>query len=82
METNNEIDSNSLKLNPLQTDLVSILKKNGALTRNQMVEKLNKPRTTIYDNLAALINRDMIKKFSRQVNNRGRPVVFFKLKED
>lgn len=82
MESNIKMESNSMELNNLQSDLVTILKKNGALTRNQMVEKLNKPRTTIYDNLAVLINRDMIKKFSRQVNNRGRPVVFFKLKED
>ena len=69
-------------LNPLQEDLVDILKKNGPLTRSQMVDMLSKPRTTIYDNLSGLINRDMVKKFSRQVNTRGRPVVFFKLQED
>jgi len=69
-------------LNPLQEDLVVILKKNGPLTRSQMVDMLSKPRTTIYDNLSGLINRDMVKKFSRQVNTRGRPVVFFKLQEE
>lgn len=69
------------KLNPLQEDLVTTLKKNGAMTRSQMVETLNRPRTTIYDNLVGLISQDMVKKFSRQVNSRGRPVVFFKLKE-
>ena len=69
-------------LNPLQSDLVDILKKNGPLTRSQMVDLLSKPRTTIYDNLSGLINREMVKKFSRQVNTRGRPVVFFKLQED
>jgi predicted ArsR family transcriptional regulator len=69
-------------LNPLQEDLVEALKKNGPLTRGQMVEMLDRPRTTIYDNLSGLINRDMVKKFSRQVNTRGRPVVFFKLKEE
>ncbi len=69
-------------LNPLQEDLVDILKKNGPLTRGQMVDMLSKPRTTIYDNLSGLINRDMVKKFSRQVNTRGRPVVFFKLQEE
>ena len=76
----NEIDEELL--NPLQEDLVDILKKNGPLTRSQMVDMLSKPRTTIYDNLSGLINRDMVKKFSRQVNTRGRPVVFFKLDEE
>ena len=70
------------ELNLLQNSLIKTLNKNGPLTRDQMVELLNKPRTTIYDNLAVLINRNMVKKFSRQVNARGRPVVFFKLKED
>jgi predicted ArsR family transcriptional regulator len=76
----NEIDEENL--NPLQENLVDILKKNGPLTRSQMVDMLEKPRTTIYDNLSGLINRDMVKKFSRQVNTRGRPVVFFKLQEE
>jgi predicted ArsR family transcriptional regulator len=69
-------------LNPLQENLVGILKKNGPLTRSQMVDMLSKPRTTIYDNLSGLINREMVKKFSRQINTRGRPVVFFKLQEE
>ena len=76
----NEIDEENL--NPLQEDLVTILKKNGPLTRSQMVDMLSRPRTTIYDNLSGLINREMVKKFSRQVNTRGRPVVFFKLQEE
>ncbi len=69
-------------LNHLQNDLVKTLTKNGPMTRTQIVDTLNRPRTTIYDNLAVLINREKVKKFSRQVNSRGRPVVFFKLKEE
>ncbi len=76
----NEIEEEIL--NPLQENLVDILKKNGPLTRSQMVDMLSKPRTTIYDNLSGLINREMVKKFSRQVNTRGRPVVFFKIQEE
>ena len=78
-----ELNSDNIRnLNPLQNNLIKTLEKNGPLTRDQMVQILNKARTTIYDNLAVLINRNMVKKFSRQVNARGRPVVFFKLKED
>jgi len=82
MENEKQLEIEDENLNPLQEDLVGILKKNGPLTRSQMVDMLSKPRTTIYDNLSGLINRDMVKKFSRQVNNRGRPVVFFKLQEE
>lgn len=82
MEQNKLNDIEEEILNPLQEDLVDILKKNGPLTRSQMVDMLSKPRTTIYDNLSGLINREMVKKFSRQVNTRGRPVVFFKLQEE
>lgn len=70
------------ELNPLQKILVKTLEKNGPMTRDQMVNDISRARTTIYDNLSTLIDRDMIKKISRQVNARGRPVVFFKLIED
>lgn len=68
--------------NELQGELIKALEKNGAMTRAQMVQALEKPRTTIYDNLAVLISREVVRKFSRQVNKRGRPIVFFKLKEE
>jgi len=82
MEENKPNRIEEENLNPLQENLVDILKKNGPLTRSQMVDMLSKPRTTIYDNLSGLINREMVKKFSRQVNTRGRPVVFFKIQEE
>ena len=66
----------------LQEDLVNILKKNGAMTRDQMISLLERPRTTIYDNLSILIDQERVKSYSRQVNDLGRPVVFFKLRED
>ncbi|NLJ20818.1 MAG: helix-turn-helix transcriptional regulator [Bacteroidales bacterium] len=67
------------KENRLQEDLVDILKKYGALTRGELVEKLNKPRTTIYDNLAVLMKHDIVKTFSKKANGRGRPIVYFHL---
>lgn len=66
--------------NPMQEELIKALSRNGPMTRAQMVQALKKPRTTIYDNLAQLINKEIVKKFSRQLNARGRPTVFFKLK--
>lgn len=70
------------ELNPLQSKLVKLLSRNGPMTRNQMVDDLKRARTTIYDNLAVLICRDIVKRFPRQINYRGRPTVFFKLKDD
>jgi predicted ArsR family transcriptional regulator len=67
---------------PLRDLLFKTLEINGAMTRAQIVQAIEKPRTTIYDNLDALINQKKVKKFSRQVNARGRPVVFFKLKKE
>ncbi|MBD3350855.1 MAG: hypothetical protein GF364_05150 [Candidatus Lokiarchaeota archaeon] len=72
----------SKELRPLQKDLIDCLEENGAMNRNEIVSLLKIPRTTIYDNLSDLIERNMVKKFSRQVNSRGRPVVFFKIKEE
>ena len=77
---NNQIFNKDL--NPLQKILVKTLEKNGPMTRDQMVKNISRARTTIYDNLSTLIDRNMIKKISRQVNARGRPVIFFKLIEN
>ena len=72
----------TLKLTLIQENLLETLRKNGPLSRSQMVNILGIPRTTIYDNLVGLMENDLVKRFSRQINSKGRPVVFFKLKED
>lgn len=66
---------------PLQKELLEILEKNGPMTRAELVKNLKSPRTTIYDNLMRLNNYNLIKKFSRPTNSRGRPLVFFKVVE-
>lgn len=38
-------------------------------------------RTTIYDNLTKLIKKKIVEKFSKNNGKRGRPPVFFKLKD-
>jgi predicted ArsR family transcriptional regulator len=67
---------------PIQKDLVQTLQKKGPMTRAEMVRELEKPRTTIYDNLEGLITHEMVKKYSRPTNSQGRPLVFFKLVEE
>lgn len=74
-------DKREVILSPLQADLLKILNKNGPTTRQDLIQALNKPRTTIYDNLKGLIYHKIVKKYSRPVNSRGRPLVFFKVIE-
>lgn len=69
------------EFSPIQEDLIEMLKRSGPMCRTQMVGYLKRPRSTIYDNLSVLIDREVIKKFKRQVNSRGRPIIFFKLRE-
>jgi hypothetical protein len=60
--------------------LVALLKE-GPQTRDQLVRKLHVPRTTIYDGLRKLIERDEVKKFPlfATERSRGRPQVLFSL---
>lgn len=50
-----------------------------AMTRSELVEKLSKPRTTIYDNLRSLEKRDIVKREKRRNGKRGRPKTVWKL---
>ena len=70
-----------MMFSPLQLDLLNTLEKNGPQTRSDLIKKLDSPRTTIYDNLTRLQNHNLVRKFSRPTNSRGRPLVFFKLVE-
>lgn len=63
----------------IQEDLIEVLKKNDCLTRSQIVAKINRPRTTIYENLTILVQREIIYKFPKQINSKGRPAVFYKI---
>jgi len=63
----------------LQHNIIIELNKNGPLTRRDLVKKLNKARTTIYDNLSKLQKRKIVSKFSRNNRERGRPQIFWEL---
>ena len=68
-------------LTPIQYNLIRKLQNNGPSTRRDLVKVLNSPRTTIYDNLLKLQKIKLIEKFTRNNGMRGRPLVFWKLKE-
>ena len=73
---------NEFMFSPLQIELMDLLRKHGPMTRSDLIKKLNSPRTTIYDNLTRLQNHNLVRKFSRPTNSRGRPLVYFKLTEE
>jgi uncharacterized membrane protein len=68
-------------LTPIQSNLINKLRNFGPTTRKDLVKILNNPRTTIYDNLLKLQKRKLIEKFTRNNGMRGRPLVFWKVKE-
>jgi len=78
----NEYNFNSKEyLTPIQSNLIKKLRNSGPTTRRDLVTILNSPRTTIYDNLLKLQKRKLIEKFTRNNGMRGRPLVFWKVKE-
>ena len=66
-------------LSPTQQMLLRLLQQKGPLTRRELVNQLNTPRTTLYDNLIKLQKRKVIEKFTRNNGSRGRPLVYWKL---
>jgi len=76
----NFLDQNEI-ISPLQYNLIKILKNNGPLTRKELVNQLNTPRTTIYDNLVKLQKENVVKKFSRNNGKRGRPKIYWEIKK-
>ena len=50
-------------LTPIQNTLIKTLKKIGPMTRRELVNQLNTPRTTIYDNLLKLQKIRLVEKY-------------------
>lgn len=78
--TNDDLKITSIST--IEDELLGVLK-GGPLTRDQLVQKINKPRTTIYDGLRKLIMRNQVKKYPIFATDRprGRPQVLFSLIE-
>lgn len=72
----------SKDLTYFQAHIISCIEENGPLTRREFVEKLGNPRTTIYDNLVKLQKKKIVEKFSQNNGKRGRPKIYWKLKEE
>jgi len=68
-----------LMWSPLQREIINTLEKNGPMTRADLVKHVDKPRTTVYDNLLGLIRHDIVMKYSQPLDHRGRPLVFFSI---
>ena len=56
-----------------------LLNTDFGLTRKSIVETLLIPRTTVYDNLAILMRKGLVKYYTKNTSNRkvGRPIVYF-----
>ena len=67
-----------LGLSPLEQELLEVLSEKP-MTRGAIVQILERPRTTVYDNLKRLQNKDLVFKWTKYTNTRGRPEVFFNL---
>ncbi|MBY8983001.1 MAG: hypothetical protein KGD57_08635, partial [Candidatus Lokiarchaeota archaeon] len=75
---------NTIKLdNKLELEIFLILFENpNGVNRNFLVNKIKKPRTTIYDNLVKLMNRKInsipyVNKYYKHNNKNGRPITIF-----
>ena len=64
-------------LTPIQYDLLNELSKGISLTRADLVKKLHRARTTIYNNLEKLEIKKLIKRYSKQNGLRGRPLTLW-----
>ena len=67
-------------LTPLQEKLIELLKNLGPVKRNNLVNELNLPRSTIYDNLLELKRLDIVEKKYLKRGKPGRPPVIWMLK--
>lgn len=67
-------------LTPIQIRLFEFLQ-NGPASRKTLVENLETPRTTIYDNLLKLQKKKLIEKSRDNNGERGRPLVYWQIKD-
>lgn len=66
----------------LEKKIVDLLGSKGSMTRGDMVEQLQIPRTTLYDHLVKMIDSRKVERIPLYVENqpRGRPQILFKIK--
>ena len=65
---------------PIQLAIIETLAEAGPMPRRDLVQRLNIPRTTIYDNLSKLQKKQIVEKYDKKLDHKpGRPVRFWKL---
>ena len=69
------------RITPIRYNIIKALLNDGPLTRRDLVKRLNKPRTTVYDNLFKLYKQKLVKRYDCTESKRGRPLVFWKIYE-
>lgn len=75
--------NNEIELSPLQFEIYCLLFNNpDGLVRREIVKKLDTPRTTIFDNLVKLHQKKIVERVSKNNGKRGRPKIFWKIKEN
>lgn len=71
----------SQDMSSLDSNVLSILKQQGPITRGQLVKKTGIPRSTLYDSLFRLILKGLVRKYpDKSHTSRGRPQVYFEAK--
>jgi DNA-binding MarR family transcriptional regulator len=71
-------DGTEYALSALSVKILKLLRNNPTgLNQKTIIKELQHPRTTIHDNTDKLIQHNLVRTFSRPINKRGRPEVFF-----
>ena len=63
----------------VKTQITSLLRDQGALTRGEITTRTGIPRTTVYDTLMNLLISGSVEKFVERNGKRGRPSVYYQL---
>ena len=58
-----------------------IIQQYGPISRNEIKERFNLPRTTIYDNIVKLMAFKQVRKQIMNNKRRGRPKVYYRIIE-
>lgn len=69
-------------LSPLQEDILQLLRDQGAMQFKEILTKISKPVTTVKDNLDKLIKFELVQKIPCPKNERGRPKMLYRVKNE
>lgn len=66
----------------IQFQILKALQEQGTLTRYDIMKIINRPGSTVHENLVKLVQKGYIVDQVRIVEKKGRPTYYFKLKDD